>query len=74
MLESNKQRSARKKREALKLLEIESRFAPYGLPFEDEPVVQTSVKKTTLPEQKGWFADMTIGWAAAIFLLVLVVI
>jgi hypothetical protein len=72
MLESNKKRSERKKREKAA---IASRFAPYGAPFEDDPVISESiVRSIPYPVKRGLFADMTIGWALAVFLLVLVVI
>lgn len=87
MLESNKQRSARKKREkqaaieaaALVQQQIDSRFAPHGIPFEDEPLaIESAVTEPVFvesaPYQPSIWPDTTIAGLLAIGLLVLVIL
>jgi hypothetical protein len=80
MLESNKKRSERKKREAALRKIIEDRFVPYSVPFEDEyiapNVILTPTGLTTENEtpDTSMSPDTTIGILIAIVMMIILLI
>lgn len=88
MLESNKKRAERKKREAAELAAkraadqqaIVERFSPHDVPFKDEPVVvsvpvvEAAISAVPTPPTYKIRPDTTIGLAVLFTVLILVIL